>query len=251
MTAASTDRWNAWVERWDRQQERYLVDREGRFTLMLDYAEAQLETGAPKVLDLCCGNGALSRRVLERFPDAHITGVDWNPVHLEIARHTLPDRVGIVEADVARPGWSAEIDPALDLVVTATALHWLDRDPLVRLYGELARLVLPGGVFMNADHLPPAERTISALGEELTDSWQEANFADGHETHTGFHEAAAADPTLRAAVELRAERFRAHEAGNGRTLDVEFHRWALVEAGFCEAAEVWRHREDAVLLAIR
>jgi hypothetical protein len=40
-------------------------------------------------------------------------------------------------------------------------------------------------------------------------------------------------------------------AGDGRTLDVEFHRRALVEAGFPEAAEVWRHREDAVLLAIR
>jgi hypothetical protein len=40
-------------------------------------------------------------------------------------------------------------------------------------------------------------------------------------------------------------------SGDGRTLGVEFHRRALVEAGFREVAEVWRHREDAVLLAIR
>ena len=29
--------WAGWVDRWERQQERYLVDRDGRFALMLDY----------------------------------------------------------------------------------------------------------------------------------------------------------------------------------------------------------------------
>ena len=82
--------WDAWVERWERQQERYLFDREARFALMLDYAQSHLETPEPRVLDLCCGNGALTRRVLERFPDARVTAVDWDPVHLEIARKTLP-----------------------------------------------------------------------------------------------------------------------------------------------------------------
>ena len=61
--------WAGWVDRWERQQERYLVDRDGRFALMLDYAQALLPTEAPRVLDLCCVNGALSRRVLSRgFP---------------------------------------------------------------------------------------------------------------------------------------------------------------------------------------
>ena len=250
MSTAAEPNWEGWVERWDRQQERYLPAREARFALMLDYAEAQLES-VGRVLDLCCGNGALSRRVLERFPTARVTAVDWDPVHLEIARRTLPDRVELVEADVAHDGWSAQIEPALDLVVTATALHWLDRDDLVRLYGELGRLVVPGGMFMNADHLPQSAPTIRALSEELTESWQDANFAGGDETHGGFHEAAAADPVLRAAAELRAERFPPHEAGDGRTLAVDFHRGTLLEAGFREVAEVWRHRDDAVLVAIR
>jgi hypothetical protein len=34
-------------------------------------------------------------------------------------------------------------------------------------------------------------------------------------------------------------------------LGVEFHRHALLTAGFCEAGEVWRHHTDAVLAAVR
>lgn len=219
---------------------------------MLDYAEAHLETAAPRVLDLCCGNGALSRRVLARFPEARVTAVDWDPVHLEIARRTLPDRIEIVEADVTRPGWSDSLDEgSLDLVVTATALHWIDDEPLVALYERLAVLTAPGGLFINSDHFPQTEPTIRRLSEELTEAWQDANFERGEETHSGFHEAAAADPALREAAELRARRFAEHRSGDHRPRSVEFHRAALSDAGFREVAEVWRHRDDAVLLALR
>lgn len=250
MSAAAERRWLEWVERWERQQERYLPERETRFRLMLDYAQAQLDD-VGHALDLCCGNGALSRRVLERFPAARVTAVDWDPVHLEIARRTLAEQVEIVEADVAQPGWSRELPNDFDLVVTSTALHWLDQDALVQLYGEAAALIVPGGMFMNADHLPQTEPTVRRLSEELTTTWQDANFAGGAETHSGFHEAAAADAVLGAAAALRAERFTPHEARDEQALDVEFHRGALLAAGFGEVAEIWRHRDDAVLLAIR
>lgn len=244
--------WDAWVERWERQQERYLVDREGRFALMLDYAEAHLATRAPRVLDLCCGNGALTRRVLERFPAARVTAVDWDPVHLEIARRTLPTAVEIVEADVTRPGWDPTIRPgSLELVVTATALHWIDDEPLVALYERLAELMVAGGLFLNSDHFPQAEPTIRRLSEEQTTAWQERNFQAGEETHSGFHEAAATAPELQDAAGVRARRFADHESGDHRPRDVEFHRSELRKAGFSEAAEVWRHRDDAVMLALR
>jgi trans-aconitate methyltransferase len=242
--------WPDWVERWDRQQERYLVDREGRFALMLDYAQALLAGEAPRVLDLCCGQGALTRRVLARFPDAVVTAVDWDPVHLEIARRTLPPEVEIVEADVTAAGWADGIEPgSLDLVVSATALHWLEPAGLVRLYGRLAGLMAPGGLFMNADHFPLSEPDLARVGDELTEAWRETNFTQGEETHDGFHEAAAADPDLRAAAELRVGRFAPHGKGDSRTQDAAFHRTSLREAGFDEVAEIWRHRNDAIVLA--
>jgi SAM-dependent methyltransferase len=252
VTIAAEDRWGAWVERWERQQERYLVDREGRFTLMLDYAEAHLRSSAPRVLDLCCGNGALSRRVLRRFPNAYVTAVDWDPVHLEIARRTLPDAVEIVEADVTQPGWGAGIpEGGLELTVSATALHWIVEAELLRLYGDLAALTVSGGLFLNADHFPPAATALAQLGDILTERWQEANFSQGEEDHAGFHDAAAADLELGAAAALRAQRFGEHGGDDRPTLDADFHARALNDAGFAEVAEVWRHWNDAVLAALR
>lgn len=244
--------WTDWVERWERQQERYLVDREGRFGLMVDYAQALLATDAPRVLDLCCGNGALSRRVLARFPSAAVTAIDWDPVHLEIARRTLPEKVEIVDADVTASGWIDGIEPgSLDLVVSATALHWLEQDDLSRLYEHLARLIADGGLFLNADHFPPPEVVLARVGDELTEAWQAANFSRGEETHAGFHEAAAAHPELRAAAEVRAARFPYHGDGDSRMQDSAFHRSALRQAGFDEVAEIWRYRNDAILVAIK
>lgn len=217
----------------------------------MDYAEAQLDGAPDRVLDLFCGNGALTRRILDRFPEAHVTAVDWDPVHLEIARRTLSAKVEIVEADISRPGWAGAIEPGLDLVVSATAIHWFEQAEINAVYAALAELIREGGLFLNADHLTPAEPRISGLGEELTTTWQQANFANGEETHADFHAAAVADPALRAAAEVRAERFAELGAGDSRMLDLEFHRTALRRAGFREAAEVWRFRDDAVLLALR
>ena len=38
-------------------------------------------------------------------------------------------------------------------MVTATALHWLEAEPLRRLYGTLPDLLREGGVFLNVDHM--------------------------------------------------------------------------------------------------
>jgi hypothetical protein len=153
---------------------------------------------------------------------------------------------------VTRPRWDDTIAPgSLQLVVSATALHWIDDEPLTALYERLAALMAEGGLFLNSDHFPQAEPAIRRLSESQTEAWQEANFRGGEETHLGFHEAAAATPELSEAAELRARRFAEHVSGDHRPRSVEFHRSALREAGFGEVAEVWRHRDDAVLLALR
>lgn len=153
-TTAGTD-WQAWQESWDRQQEWYMPDREERFRVMLDMVEALVGT-APRVLDLACGTGSITARLLARFPDATSTGVDLDPALLAIAEGTFEgdERVTFVTADLKDPGWAAQLPhDSYDAVLTATALHWLHREPLADLYGHIAGLVRDGGVFMNADHM--------------------------------------------------------------------------------------------------
>ena len=59
-----------WIARWDRQQEGYLPDREERFTALIDAVEA-LDRPDPLVIDLGCGPGSLSARLLTRLPQGH------------------------------------------------------------------------------------------------------------------------------------------------------------------------------------
>ena len=73
-----------------------------------------------------------------------MTAVDWDPVHLEIARQVLPDEVEIVEADVTTRDWSDALGAdSVDLVVSATALHWLERAALEDSMGVSPSWLLP------------------------------------------------------------------------------------------------------------
>ncbi|MET9943240.1 class I SAM-dependent methyltransferase, partial [Streptomyces halstedii] len=151
-TGTSTD-WQSWQASWDRQQEWYMPDREERFRVMLDMVEA-VAGPAPRVLDLACGTGSITDRLLKRFPDATSTGVDLDPALLAIARGTFDgdDRVTFHTADLKDPEWTARLPhTSYDAVLTATALHWFHSEPLAVLYGQLGKLVRDGGLFMNAD----------------------------------------------------------------------------------------------------
>src|SRR6202161_4342386 len=75
-----------WIGRWDRQQEVYMADREDRFTALIDAVEAGAVRPDPLVLDLGCGPGSLSVRLLARLPEATVVAVDADPVTLALGR---------------------------------------------------------------------------------------------------------------------------------------------------------------------
>ncbi len=62
-----------WLARWDAQQQRHIPDREERFSAMVD-AVAAFAGAEPRVLDLGCGPGSLSARLLDRIPGAECCG---------------------------------------------------------------------------------------------------------------------------------------------------------------------------------
>ena len=75
--------WHQWLQRWDAQQTASLPDREGR--LPLDVLDILLPEEFI-ALDLACGPGAISQRLLARFPKAQSIAVDLDPVLLTMAR---------------------------------------------------------------------------------------------------------------------------------------------------------------------
>ncbi|MFI7009238.1 class I SAM-dependent methyltransferase [Streptomyces sp. NPDC050145] len=250
--AGGTADWRAWQDSWDRQQEWYMPDREERFRVMLDMVEA-FAGPAPRVLDLACGTGSITDRLLKRFPDATSVGVDLDPALLAIARGTFQgdERVSFVTADLKDPHWTQALPHrTFDAVLTATALHWLHSEPLAALYGQLAPLVREGGVFMNADHMiDETTPRINAAERALRHAGMDRARAEGAVDWAEWWALAAADPVLAAPTARRFEIYGEH--ADGDMPSVSWHAGALRSAGFGEARAVWRSPSDAVVLAVR
>ncbi|MEV6764589.1 class I SAM-dependent methyltransferase [Streptomyces sp. NPDC051105] len=244
--------WGAWQKSWDRQQEWYMPDREERFRIMFDMVEALVGT-APRVLDLACGTGSITARLLARFPAAVSVGVDLDPALLAIAEGTFEgdERATFVTADLKDPEWPARLPyDSYDAVLTATALHWLHSEPLAALYGQVAGLVRDGGVFMNADHMidestPRINAAERAQRHLRMDQAKESGALDWAE----WWQLAAQDPVLAGPTARRFEIYGEH--ADGDMPSAAWHARVLREKGFGEARPVWCSPSDTLLLAVR
>jgi SAM-dependent methyltransferase len=245
--------WEEWQASWDRQQAAYLPDREERFSAMLDVVEAVVGS-APRVLDLACGPMSISVRVLGRFPGARVVGVDVDDALLTIAAGALGQdaRVKIVTADLADPAWVGSVgSEPFDAVLTATALHWMDAEPLGLLYRGIAAVLRPGGIFVNADHMPPDRpgRIDDAL-VALETRRRDAVWTAGVPNWDEWWDDAATDPRLTMAVARRNGRFGASHP-HSFLPPVAWHVARLREAGFAETSVVRVAHGDTVLAALR
>jgi SAM-dependent methyltransferase len=245
-----------WQRSWDRQQEGYLPDREARLGALVDIVEA-VAGPAPAVLDLACGTGSITRRLLARLPRARVVAVDVDPALLAIARASVgtDDRVQVVRADLTAPGWAAALpvpDGGFDSVVTATALHWLPEPGLRRLYGDLRLVVRPGGVVANADDMVPSDLPrLGAALDGLAEHRQVEAQADGRPDWAEWWDEAAADPALAEAVAERQRFFGGVSHPASFAPPSGWHVAALAAAGFAEAGVAWRQGPGAVVAAVR
>jgi trans-aconitate methyltransferase len=248
--------WQRWLERWDAQQAGYVSQREERFRVMLDVLDALL-SGDFVALDLACGPGAISQRLLERFPRARCVAVDFDPVMLAIGEGALGTRDGRlrwVDADLAERGWAdAVAESGIDAVLSTTALHWLPAPQLVALYRDLGGLVRPGGVFLNGDNMDFGSDlpTVQQIAEAARNrEWSDESFAArGIETSEQWWDGLVREPSMAPLIAERARRLASKERPGPATVDL--HVGALRNAGFREVATIWQSGTDRVLMAVR
>ena len=255
-TSASAIDWHTWLQRWDAQQTDYLHDREARFNAMFDVLESIMPAEFV-ALDLACGPGAISRRLLKRFPQARCIAVDLDPFLLTIGRQTLGDmggRLRWVEVDLNTLAWIEALGVTqVDAVLSTTALHWLRNDILARVYHQLGLLLRPGGVFLNGDHMKFAAHleTFNRVAATLKAKRYEVAFTQqGIEDWEQWWAAAQAEPAF---AELLAERERrfAPRARDWVRAGYDYHKSALYEAGFREVDTMWQYLDNRVLMAVR
>lgn len=249
--------WQGWLRRWDAQQTGYVPERERRFTVMFDVLEVLLPESFV-ALDLACGPGSLSQRLLARFPGASTVAMDFDPVMLAVgqgALGTMAGRLRWVEADLGAEGWVEALgEPQFDAVLSTTALHWLSAEQLVGVYRQLGRLVRPGGVVLNGDNMGfgPDLPAFQKLAQRSQDqNWSDAAFAArGIETAEAWWAALAEERSLGSLLAERARLFAGKQRQESPP-SFDLHVAAMRDAGFREIGTVWQSLTNRVLLAVR
>ena len=116
---------------------------------MADWGFSHLPNLAPgKVVDLGCGAGRNVGEMVKKYPNAHVTGIDYSALSVEKAREYNKDnnaagRCTIQQGDVSDlklPADTFELATAFE-----TIYFWPD---LEKCFAQVARVLKSGGIFM-------------------------------------------------------------------------------------------------------
>jgi SAM-dependent methyltransferase len=162
-------------ETFDAAAERYDRARPGYPERLFDdlVALAGLEPGA-RVLEIGCGTGQATLPLAKR--GFQIVAVELGPALAAVARRNLASfpAVDVVVANFE--DWPLPAEP-FDLVVCATAFHWLD--PVIRLQKTAAAL-RPGGALavIMTEHVAGGSLTFFADVQRCYERWDSATPPD-------------------------------------------------------------------------
>jgi tRNA (cmo5U34)-methyltransferase len=141
----------------------FVPDREEQIDLITELVPPT--NAARHVVDLCCGEGLLSRAILRRHPNVILHGYDGSPRMLAKAKETvgeLRDRFDDRLFDLGEPGWRA-FPWGVHAFVSSLAIHHLDGAGKQALFASLLAALLPGGMLIVADLVEPT----TTRGREL------------------------------------------------------------------------------------
>lgn len=237
---------------WESQQDVYRPERSAGLAALIESASigpARHEL----VVDLACGTGSVTARLLARYPKSRVLGLDRDPVLLALAAAVFREdsRVSLVRVDIADESWPSVINETPRAVLTAAAMHWLNETTVRRAYQQLADFLPAGGVFANLDWFPLDETTrLAAFAERAVRHREAAQFAN--ETGMSWSQwwsLLARQEELREAFSQREALQLARSAEFFQP--AEWHKRELIDSGFSEAAVIWRSFSSAVLVAVK
>lgn len=214
----------AMVERYDSLIGRAVP----RYDEMIDRLVEHLPRHAPRVLELGCGTGNLTLRLLDRDPGAHVRTVDAAPEMTDVAARRAgarprPFPLATITARFEELSFPAE---SFDLVVSCMSLHHVvDK---AQLYSRVRRWLAPGGVFAFADEILGATPESQQI---FWDRWLEFCRAPGN----------CSEEEIASLVD--------HARAHDHYVPLHQHFSMLSGAGFSVCDCVWRNQMYGVVTA--
>lgn len=185
-----------------------------------------------RVLEAGAGTGITTRQLLDAHSKVRVTAVDIEPEMVKQTRSRLADegdRLDVLRGDVAEVA-AAFDDCSVDVFASAFTLHHIEKGRREQLFGEIFRILSPGGLFVNADKIARDDDELHKrdLREQL-DAFQVFDSV----RREGLRQA-----------------WSAHYLEDDRTrLDEGAHKRLLTTSGFVAVSCPWRERMEAIIVA--
>ncbi len=230
------------------------------------------------VLDIGSGTGAESIAVLGQFPKSHVVALDLcEPMHALFRRkaeevigsEAAGTRCRYITGDVAGAAGNTssllhplkewgQTDP-FDIVISALALHHLTTTEKRKVYGRIASVLKPGGLFVNGDLFTFQSPTMARMANQFGLNWIRKQFStpDQQFKHMRDSLGKRASPMMQAWLDhyvnanLPDPIESSVDSGADTARGLKGQARMLVEAGFSQVACPFRYWEVGILWAKR
>ncbi|WP_017651973.1 class I SAM-dependent methyltransferase [Fortiea contorta] len=150
-----------------------------RYDEMLEVITRCLPSTTGRILDLGCGTGELSLKLLNRYPQAQVIALDYSPRMLEFAQAKITNagyeqRWRGIEADFGE--WANypekfDFGREFDAAVSSLAIHHLEDEMKFKLFQQIADSLTHNGCFWNADPILPELPVLAEVYKTAREEW--------------------------------------------------------------------------------
>ena len=150
-----------------------------RYDEMLQVITRCLLSPSRRILELGCGTGELSLKILNRDPDAQVIALDYSPRMLQFAQDKITaagyqQRWVGTQADFGdwanNPG-KLDIGSEFDACVSSLAIHHLQDEMKLKLFERIAASLSKDGCFWNADPTLPESPALAEVYKAAREEW--------------------------------------------------------------------------------
>ena len=150
-----------------------------KYDEMLDVLAGCIASNNQRILELGCGTGELTLKVLECYPSAEIVAVDYSPRMLDFARAKIESagyasRWTGIELDFGEwannPNFSG-LGDKFNAGISSLAIHHLEDEMKLKLFQRIRESLNAGGCFWNADPVLAESAAIKDIYQAAREDW--------------------------------------------------------------------------------